>query len=201
MENETIQINFGAMECIISSLIFLATLFSAWYSLKYQVKGLDKNIEEMKNDVKTMTNGIAKHDKQIGIMKFKMDEIWKERMAVSASPMTLNERGKKVLEESEIREVVNKRLDEFYHKIKEKGPENAYQIQVESEKLMYKLKDETKMKDILEESAFRVGTDIDSILFVGSLYLRDILLVKFGYNFDDIDKHDPKKGKLETGDI
>lgn len=195
MTDASIQFNFGIIETIISVLIFLAALFSAWYSLKYKVENLDSNLksfkDEIKDCIKSLTNGTVKHDKQIGIMTFKLNEIWKDRSAPAHSPRALNEFGKKILEDSGIKIEINKRLDEFYNAMVEKKPENAYQIQEYSEKLMYKLKNEPQLKSFLEDAAFKTGSEIDSVLFVGSIYLRDLLLEKFGYKGGDIDQHDP----------
>lgn len=206
MFDTSIQFNFGIIEIIISVLIFLTALFSAWYSLKYKVDNLDSNLklfkdeiklfkDEIKDCIKSLTNCSTEHDKQISIMAFKLNELWKDKSAPAHSPRALNELGKKIFEDSGIKAEINKRLDEFYNVMVQKKPENAYQIQEYSEKLMYKLKNEPQLKNFLEDAAFKTGSEIDSVLFVGSIYLRDLLLEKFGYKGGDIDKHDPKKIK------
>ena len=38
----------------------------------------------------------------------------------------------------------------------------------------------------LQKGAFDTGVDVDSVLFVGSLYLRDLALPKFNCRLEDI---------------
>jgi len=39
-------------------------------------------------------------------------------------------------------------------------------------------------------SAYEAGVDIDTILLVGAIYLRDLALPKFDWKLEDVDKHD-----------
>ena len=146
------------------------------------------------DDVKKSADATQKEvkgiDRMVNIIKTKMDILWSERVAPSGSPMQLNERGQKILKESGIKEIVDERFDELLNKIKEKNPSNAYQVQENSKKVVYKLKDDRDLIPKLEMSAYEAGVDIDTILLVGAIYLRDLALPKFDWKLEDVDKHD-----------
>lgn len=40
----------------------------------------------------------------------------------------------------------------------------------------------------LKEGAFHVGADLDAVLFVGSIYLRNLIFKDLKFDLDDLDK-------------
>lgn len=73
----------------------------------------------------------------------------------------------------------------------EKNPQNAYEVQECARKVMLNLKSNTNILSKLQNGAFNTGVDVDSVLFTGSLYLRDLALPKFNFKVEDIDNHKP----------
>ncbi|MBI3334945.1 MAG: hypothetical protein HY001_00395 [Candidatus Portnoybacteria bacterium] len=133
-----------------------------------------KDIDEMKPKVNDMSP--------------KVDILWKERLASHNSPSQLNKRGKEILTKSGIKEIIDRLPAQLIEEIKEKKPQNAYQVQEFAREVMFTVQNSPEILKELQENAYRIGTDIDSILFVGSIYLRDIALKKLNFNIQDLDK-------------
>lgn len=78
--------------------------------------------------------------------------------------------------------------------VRKSSPTNAYDVEVCSIQAVKKFvsKDEEILNEI-KDNTFALGEVLPIVLFVGGLYLRNIVLPEFGYSLDDIDKHDPYK--------
>ena len=163
--------------------------------IKYIKKEVADIAKEMDSDIKpsirNLNEKFNKLDKTVGIMKNKIDIIWVDELARSSSPLQLNERGQKIFDKSGIKKIIKERFEELYQAVKEKNPRNAYWVQEYAKLAVYKLKQDEKLLPKLEVSAYETGTDIDVILFVGSIYLRNKILPKFNCKPEDIDKHNP----------
>ena len=153
--------------------------------IKYMRKEIEIKINPAINSLNEKFNRL---DKTVGIMKNKIDLIWRDELAVSNSPLQLNERGQKIFDRSGIKEIIKERLEELYKEVKEKNPRNAYWIQEYTKLAVYKLRKDEKLLPKLEIAAYESGTDIDSILFVGAIYLRNKILPRFNCKLEDIDR-------------
>jgi len=77
--------------------------------------------------------------------------------------------------------------------VKKEDPKNAYDAEMAIEKVMIGLpKHCPDIVDRLKRGAFETGTDINVILFVGSIYLRDLIFKDLGFSLSDLDH--PKVG-------
>lgn len=180
--------------------LFGAFLFACWKFLKRNFDQIDKSIEKVDDKidkvddkVDILKDGTSKISERLFLIKEKIDTLWKERIAISASPLSLNDRGKKILARSGIKEIIDDNIDSLYSKIKEKNPRNAFYVQEFSLDVVYKIKKDKSVLPKLETGAYSSGVDIDTILFVGSIYLRDLMLPKFNCKVEDIDTHKVKK--------
>lgn len=182
----------------------LAVVCVAWGKMKEFTKNLKNNfsefkadnketLDEVKKDYKSINRSIIDIDKTTEKMKEKVDLLWKERIATSASPMILNKRGLKILNDSGIKNIIDEKIEDLHQQVKDKKPRNAYWVQEYTKTVLYKLRKNPDLLPELETSAYNSGEDIDTILFVGSLYLRDKILTKFHFKLDEIDKHDPNQ--------
>ncbi len=153
---------------------------------KFQcIDALEKQTEKIETKTDKLTESI-------NYIKGKIETNWREELAPASSPMKLNERGEKILKKSGIKEIIDTRLSEFFKTVKDKNPRNAYWVQENAINTIYKLRKESKLLPKLEESAYEAGSDVDAVLFVGGIYLRDIILPKFEFKLEEIDKYDPK---------
>lgn len=98
----------------------------------------------------------------------------------TASPKTLNDKGVKLLEESGIKKIVNDNKSELEKKLKDQKLKNFLDIEKQS---YYVLKSLEKLEIFIPIKNYIYNNpDIssESILFVGSIYLRDKYLKNEG---------------------
>lgn len=134
--------------------------------------------KELDEDIKPTLKDVEK----------KVVVLWEERLATQHSPMKLNKKGEDVLEKSGIKKFVDDNFSEFFNNIKEKNPANAYQVQEIAKQVVFDVKKDQAMIQKLQVGAYNTGVDVDSVLLVGSLYLRDLVLSKFNFKLEDVDK-------------
>lgn len=121
----------------------------------------------------------------------RVEVLWSNQTTVSRSPMQLNEVGEKVLKQSNIRELTQKYYDDILVKIKDLNPPNPYQAQQILIDVVNAYKNVDEYKNKLETGAFNAGMDVDTVLLVGAIDIRDRIIKDIGFQIDDIDKHDP----------
>ncbi len=120
-------------------------------------------------------------------IKPKVKILWELQFASSKSPLVPNEKGADILEKSGIKEMVDAASTRLVEEIKEKAPQNPYQIQEYAKAVMLNMKNNADVLQHLQEGAFNAGVDVDTILFIGSLYLRDLALPEFSFASEDTD--------------
>jgi len=125
-------------------------------------------------------------------MKPKVKILWEHQFARNTSPLTLNERGAKILYESGIKDLVEANVELLMQKLSELRPKNAYQVQECSTKAMRTLTENPSVLKTLQDGAFKTGVNVDAVLFVGAIYLRDLALPKYNFKLEDIDHQEPK---------
>lgn len=138
--------------------------------VEYIKKEVDENLKPTLKDV----------DKKVFVL-------WEERLAIQHSPVQLNPRGVEILEKSGIKKLIDDGFPQFLDSIKEKKPANAYQVQEFSKQVVVGMKNNPGILPKLQEGAYSTGVDVDSVLFVGSIYLRNLALPKFNFKLEDID--------------
>ena len=106
-------------------------------------------------------------------MKPKIKVLWEMQFATSNSPL--------------IKQIIDSKLEQLLDELKNKKPENAYQIQECARKVMQILKNDSEILSKLQVGAYNTGVDVDTVLFTGSLYLRDLALPKFNCKLEDVD--------------
>ena len=136
--------------------------------------------------IKRILDKTDKIGDDVADIKPKVNILWKLQFAESRSPLTLNEKGKDILNKSGIKELVDKKLVQLIENIKEKNPQNAYQIQEFAKEVMFNIKANPETLPQLQKGAFDTGVDVDSVLLVGSIYLRDLALPEFNCRLEDI---------------
>jgi hypothetical protein len=171
--------------------IFISVIGSAIF-LIFRTGRIVEAIASMQETLKD----VPKIKYSFGQMTVKVDTLWRNHLSKSNSPVILNEIGIKVLESSKISEFTDFYYVEILEKVKGKNPLNPYQaqeslIQIVSE---YQNMEECKLK--LQEAAFNSGYDINSVLYVAAINIRDKIISDLGFKVEDIDKHDPKNNPV-----
>ncbi len=136
---------------------------------------------------------IGKIENSIEWIKNEIEKIWnivrEKPITVSNSPMVLNETGQKILNESGIKNIILENKEMLLNAIREKNPETAYDVQEIAKKVVNLLKENTDIFIRLKNGAFKSGTNIDSVLLVGSFPLRDMALKELGFKTEDLDNN------------
>lgn len=143
------------------------------------VKRIDKDCDSLKDKMDTV-----KED--IGYIRPKVDFLWEKATAVSNSPKALNEEGQRIFNQSGIKDIISANQEKLISAIKRENPQKAYQVEELSEKIIQSLRDNPEILEKLREGAYQTGVNIETVLFVGSIYLRDIALKELGFKVKDL---------------
>ena len=117
----------------------------------------------------------------VAAMKPKVTILWEKAFANGKSPLTLNDVGKKILIEHGVKDIVDEESVLLLGVLKGFHSQNAYQVQENAKEAIKILIKDPAMLLRLEDTAFRGGVDVAAVLFIGSLYLRDLALAKPGF--------------------
>lgn len=137
--------------------------------------------------VKEMKPSVSK----IPVIETKVDELWRLKTTTSGSPSILNDYGKKILKDSNIAEIILPYHDDIISLVKSKEPSNAYTAQETLIEILEGYINKQELKDKLEEAAYNAGIDVNTLLFVAAINIRDMVIESIGFKRDDIDNHDP----------
>jgi len=177
----------NAAEWIAIIAVFIS-IFLPLIALVFRSGRLFERLDFIKDSI----NELKPDVKEIPIINAKVNILWTDRFTESKSPMILNEKGEKILKDSKIEELTNKYFIQILDQIKQRNPQNAYQAQEILIEVVRNFKDTPECKNKLEEAAFITGVDIDSVLLVAAVNIRDKIIKDLNFERDDIDKYAPK---------
>lgn len=176
METTNIVFSFGSKELIIGlCCFFFALLAVIWKGKKEIADAIKESIGDFKDRFVSLEN--------------KMDVIWKDKIAPAHSPRQLNDLGQNILNNSGIKEIVDENKEKLFQLVKAKNTKNPYDAERAILEIMIELpKHCPEVLDKLKNGAFSTGTDIEALLFVGSIYLRNQIFSDLGFSITDLDK-------------
>ncbi len=125
---------------------------------------------------------------KFAVVESRVGDLWKDKLAPSHSPRQLNDRGNTILSGSGIKEIIDKKKNDFLTVIKEKNMQNPYDAEQYILQVVSELKKDVVIVNELKVGAFSVGADIDSVLLVGGIYLRNLIFPDLGFSVTDLDK-------------
>ncbi|MDP3772271.1 MAG: hypothetical protein Q8Q94_02765 [bacterium] len=126
---------------------------------------------------------------RFNVVESKVGDLWADRLAPAKSPRQLNEMGNKILGESGIKGIVEEKRDDLLKIIREKNITNAYDAELAVMGVMKELpKHCPDIVEKLKDGAFKVGANPDTLLFVGGIYLRNLIFEDLGFALNDLDK-------------
>lgn len=163
-----------------------------------KISNNEKAIKDISKDIKGINSSIAAMNKNIGILIGKMSTIFNssvgEEYAEAHSPLRLNNKGEELVKNSKIKSILSPHKDYILEIARKMEPENSFQAQQAVFMAVSEYVEKTpEVKNVIEESAFQIGSNPESIIFVGSLDMRDDIMEKLGFAVSEIDKHTPKK--------
>ena len=155
---------------------------------------LGDSIDKLKESQDKLKDSHIELSERFIVVEDRVETIWKDKFAPSGSPRQLNELGNKILNESGIKQIIEGNKDKLLEIVKSKKPTNAY----DAEQLILSVVNELpkhcpEIIDELKQGAFRVGQSIDTVLFIGGLYLRNLIFSELGFSLKDIDNHNTGK--------
>ncbi len=170
---QNVQINVSLFTGIITCVLFLVGIGLAWGTLKTAVSHIAKALEEIKPDIKDLRE--------------KMAVLWQDKLAPAHSPRQLNELGTKILEQSGIKTIVENKKEELLARVRSENAQNPYDAEIAIQKIMLDLPNRNpELVDQLKNGAFGAGVDVNTVLFVGSIYLRNLIFIDLGFSLDDL---------------
>lgn len=131
----------------------------------------------------------------VSYLQGKMDKLSTSSVTSSQSPVVLNDKGKKILIDSGIDKIIENNYNDIITNIKSKNPINAYEAQELIINVVKDLINNTSLKNAIEIGAFSCGSDVQTVLYVGAINIRDKILTELNLYPKDIDTHDPNKKK------
>lgn len=107
------------------------------------------------------------------------------------SPAMLTDKGKKLLEESGLKNYIDENKENFMDACSEKTDATAYEVQEHIFDLFGEHVFPEDLDRQLKEKAYEEGIGVELIRRIGAIYLRDLCLEEFGKELQDIDKTNP----------
>lgn len=176
-------IEIGTLQAFLAVAVMLLAIGVAWGTFKTLVRGIKKVLEEeIKPDLKNIRERFA-------VVEDRVQTLWRDNVASAHSPRKLNDYGRKILNESGIKEIIEEKRAKLFALVKEKEAKNAY----DAEQVILSIVDELPkycpdVIDRLKTGAFRTGASIETVLLVGGVYLRDLIFSELGFSLDHIDQ-------------
>ncbi len=143
---------------------------------------IDERTNFMLEDIKDIKPKVAD-------MFPKLDILWKDKIAPANSPRQLNSRGQAILDDSGIKEIIDAKKDELLKLVQSKNTTNPYDAEKVISEIMMELPIHCPdVVESLKQGAFQSGVDINTVLFAGSIYLRNLIFPDLGFSLEDLDK-------------
>ena len=116
------------------------------------------------------------------IVEDRVKTMWLDQIAPANSPRQLNERGQHILEDSGIKEMIDQKKDDLLIALKNKELKTPYDAEEAVLEAVRNLPVQyPELVESLKSGAFKTGSDIEGILYVGGVYLRDLIFKDLGF--------------------
>ena len=169
--------------------LFSTTIGSTVY-LSYQIGGLtesvtslEKSSDEVKFEIKEIRQEITGMKLDVKKLQIKVDILWNNpSLAKFITQTEPNKAQLDALETSKIGKFVEDHYAEILSKVKSTEPHNANETQRLLVSVLNRLGQEPEYKSKLNEAARGTGYDVDSLLFVAALTIKDRVIVDCGFD-------------------
>lgn len=159
----------------------MVTTISGFLLLAFRIGAVNEKIIRMESTLKSVEQEIPLIKLTIAHMLGRLDVLWHTHLARSYSPIALNEAGLRALETSNIGAFTEAVYSEIFTRVKAKNPQNAYQAQEALISIVSSYQNDEEYRLKLEEAAYASGHDVNSLLFVGALAIRDRVISDLGF--------------------
>lgn len=188
----------------ISNLTLLLTIIVPIVGLTIFISKMNFNLTLVKKEtdkipgietrLTVVETKVSSLDNTLNVLAPRIDALFDRgslnKVSESKSPRKLNDYGKKVLENSGIKNIISESYDDILQRVKDSNPSNAYRAEIEIIASVNVLKENNKILSKIENGAFNSGETVDIVLVVGALNIRDKILSELDLNPQDIDAGD-----------
>jgi len=170
------------------ALSLLITIIGSTAMLSYRIgtviqrlDSMDKRVGRLDVIVEKIQETLTQIQFTIGQMRVKLEVLWQHHLSRSNSPKVLNDAGLQALEASKIGSFANDQYLQILSQVRNSEPRNAYQVHEALIDVVNQYKYEASYMNMLQEAAFASGYDIDSLLYVAALSIRDRVINDLGF--------------------
>lgn len=139
-------------------VIGVPTIVGVLISADRKLNTLDSIETDLKDNIRPDLKNIRE---RFAVVEDRVDTLWKNSLAPAHSPRQLNTTGKNILENSGIKEIIDKKKERLLELVREKNATTAYDAEHAIESVMRQLPVHCPdINDDLKNGAFKVGADI-----------------------------------------
>jgi hypothetical protein len=150
--------------------------------IQHQLQALAMQVQSLMIVVESLVRKVQKIEVDIVELRVKVEVLWQKHLSQSNSPLALNDNGQRILKSSGIDVLMDQRYNEILNNVRSHKPTNVYQVQELVITTCYGYKDDASWREQLEIAAFQSGCDVGTLLYVGSLNIRDNVIRDLGFN-------------------
>jgi hypothetical protein len=190
-----IGVLLGGLTLLIRGIFKLGQYHNRFTSLeKFVDETIKPALEQLEQKIDNLGNDLSGKIESIRIANAS------DKVTESHSPRQLNDYGKRVLEQSGVKDIVEAQFDALVKKVRSQKPQNAYQGEQLILNAVEALRANPELKNKIEDGAYQSGDTVDTVLLVGGVYIRDRILEKLDLKPEDIDNNKPATtAKPKTG--
>lgn len=173
MSNDTLNWLIPLGVSIVAGLITYGSITGV---TKQKLKNLEDDNKDLKSQVREL------RDKTIAC-----ETVLKERGPVvqSNSPVSLTERGKKLLEESGGKSYIDSKKTDLIKKVRDNNPKSAYDVQEYAKKVIAECSTSQDFVP-LKNYIYLQGEPLENLVATMGVYLRDLALPGLGFKIDEL---------------
>lgn len=153
-------------------------------SFEDRMDALERRMDALEKKVDSVLHILEVLVREVSEMRVKVEILWQHHISNARSPLSLNENGERILKSSGIDRLMQQRYMEILQRVRSLKPKNIYQVQEVLIKVCSEYKEDGLWRDQLEVAAFQSGCDVGTILYVGSLNIRDQVITDLGFNLE-----------------
>lgn len=157
----------------------LIAFFSAWAVLaKYREKidQLEKREEKVQEKIENLRSDTDTLLAKVGSLERAIDDL--SKLAQSHSPLALTEAGEALVKDSGFMKIFDVIKDELVEKLESQSPSSQYDVQEKARKILsWDMANDVRFEPVATW-AYKNGKDLNQILRLGGLPLRDYYFEK-----------------------
>lgn len=173
MDANTIISVISIVVSVITAIFSAALIFGKY---KEKVDQLEKKFDKIENKAEGLRSDVDRMISTINGLQKSIDKI--TDVAQSHSPISLTEKGEKLVEDSGFNKIFKEYKDDLVKRLHRLKPRSQYDVQEKARMMMSDMIDDERFRSI-EGWAYDNGEDFAQIMRAGSIKLRDYYFEKY----------------------